>query len=87
MARHVTLLGGTVHADSSNEPSRQFCFTVSSPDGSFELQADNAVEQAEWMAALQVTIMLLMLLLLLLLRLLLVAMQSGSTGAAAMDQI
>ena len=41
-------------SDTSNDPTRQFCFTVSSPTGSFELQADNAVEQAEWMAALQV---------------------------------
>ena len=52
-ARQVSLLQGTVTPDTSGDPQRQFCFSVSSPDGAFELQAENAVEQAEWVAALQ----------------------------------
>ena len=40
--------------DVSNDPSRLFAFSISSPEGVLELQAENAVEQAEWIAALQV---------------------------------
>ena len=42
-------------ADASNgDPSRQFCFAVASPEGHFDLQAESAVEQASWVASLQV---------------------------------
>ena len=53
-SKQVSLLNAQVGRDVSGDPSRLFAFSISSPEGTLELQAENAVEQAEWMAALQV---------------------------------